>query len=101
MLRQHQWLQWLVLLHLLTLQHKILQDSTTALAYTNCQDVDGINTWQLWPVSAWCIQNVNFSVVVTEGRPDNTGIQMARALDALGVPVTMVLDSGVAYALER
>lgn len=39
--------------------------------------------------------------MVTEGRPDGTGQSMARALDELGVPVTMVLDSGVAYALER
>jgi translation initiation factor 2B subunit (eIF-2B alpha/beta/delta family) len=46
-------------------------------------------------------QNINFSVYVTEGRPDGTGQTMARELDKLGVPVTMVLDSGVAYALER
>ena len=46
-------------------------------------------------------QGINFSVVVTEGRPDGTGQSMARALDELGVPVTLVLDSGVAYALER
>lgn len=46
-------------------------------------------------------QDINFSVVVTEGRPDGTGQTMARALDALGLPVTLVLDSGVAYALER
>ncbi|GBF99985.1 translation initiation factor eIF-2B subunit alpha [Raphidocelis subcapitata] len=46
-------------------------------------------------------QGINFSVVVTEGRPDGTGQSMARALDGLGVPVTLVLDSGVAYALER
>ncbi|WIA14590.1 hypothetical protein OEZ86_013078 [Tetradesmus obliquus] len=45
--------------------------------------------------------NINFSVYVTEGRPDGTGQAMARELDKLGVPVTMVLDSGVAYALER
>jgi translation initiation factor eIF-2B subunit alpha len=47
------------------------------------------------------VQNINFSVYVTEGRPDGTGQTMARELDKLGVPVTMVLDSGVAYALER
>eukprot|EP00775_Hariotina_reticulata_P010168 gene10170-10328_t len=47
------------------------------------------------------IEDINFSVVVTEGRPDGTGQTMARALDALGVPVTLVLDCGVAYALER
>lgn len=40
-------------------------------------------------------------MVVTEGRPDSTGLKMARALDELGIPTTLVLDSGVAYALER
>lgn len=39
-------------------------------------------------------------MVVTEGRPDETGLTMARQLDELKVPVTMVLDSGVSYALE-
>eukprot|EP00891_Asterochloris_glomerata_P008838 jgi/Astpho2/8838/fgenesh1_pm.00129_%23_8_t len=43
---------------------------------------------------------IDFSVVVTEGRPDETGLTMARQLDELKVPVTMVLDSGVSYALE-
>jgi translation initiation factor eIF-2B subunit alpha len=40
-------------------------------------------------------------VIVTEGRPDSTGINMARQLEKLGVPVTMVLDTGVAYIMER
>ena len=42
-----------------------------------------------------------FSVVVTEGRPDETGLAMARALDELHIPTTLVLDSGAAYCLER
>eukprot|EP00877_Chromochloris_zofingiensis_P007550 jgi/Chrzof1/3048/Cz12g09180.t1 len=46
-------------------------------------------------------EGLNFSVVVTEGRPDGTGQTMARALDEMGVPVTLVLDCGVAYVLER
>ena len=46
------------------------------------------------------LQGIDFSVVVTEGRPDETGLTMARQLDELKVPVTMVLDSGVSYALE-
>jgi len=40
-------------------------------------------------------------VVVTEGRPDETGLAMARELDELRVPVIAILDSGVAFALER
>jgi translation initiation factor 2B subunit (eIF-2B alpha/beta/delta family) len=51
--------------------------------------------------SPYIHQDINFSVIVTEGRPDGTGQTMARALDALKLPVTLVLDSGVAYALER
>ena len=40
-------------------------------------------------------------MVVTEGRPDETGLAMARELDELRVPVIAILDSGVAFALER
>lgn len=57
------------------------------------------NMW--WLLLLLRVQDINFSVIVTEGRPDGTGETMARQLDALGVPVTLVLDSGVAYALER
>lgn len=42
---------------------------------------------------------MQFSVVITEGRPDETGLSMARMLDELGIPVIAVLDSGVAYAM--
>ena len=42
-----------------------------------------------------------FSVIVTEGRPDETGLTMARALEDLKIPVTVVLDSGVGYVMER
>ena len=40
-------------------------------------------------------------MIVTEGRPDATGVKMTRALDEMGVPTTLVLDSGVAYSMER
>lgn len=46
-------------------------------------------------------QGLHFSVVVTEGRPDDTGIRMAKSLDDMGCPVTLVLDSGVAHVMER
>ena len=39
-------------------------------------------------------------MVLTEGRPDETGLTMARALDDMHVPVIAILDSAVAYALE-
>ena len=49
---------------------------------------------------ACLVQGVQFSVVVTEGRPDSTGLSMANALSKMKVPCTIVLDSGVAFALE-
>lgn len=42
-----------------------------------------------------------FRVIVTEGRPDETGLTMARVLEELRLPVTVVLDSGVGYIMER
>lgn len=47
------------------------------------------------------LQGKQFSVIVTEGRPDETGLVMARLLEDLKVPVTVVLDSGVGYVMER
>lgn len=44
---------------------------------------------------------LQFSVIVTEGRPDSTGIKMAQKLDAEHIPVTLVLDSCVAYIMDR
>mmetsp|Transcript_22540 Transcript_22540/g.62533 ORF Transcript_22540/g.62533 Transcript_22540/m.62533 type:complete len:370 (+) Transcript_22540:152-1261(+) len=46
-------------------------------------------------------QGSNFSVIVTEGRPDGTGITMARLLEKVGVPVTIVLDSAAGYVMDR
>lgn len=42
----------------------------------------------------------DFNVICTEGRPDNTGAEMAKELVPAGIPVTLVLDSGVAYVME-
>ena len=39
-------------------------------------------------------------MVITEGRPDETGLTMAQALSDMQVPVIAILDSAVAYALE-
>ena len=47
------------------------------------------------------MQGQQFSVVVTEGRPDETGFTMARVLDELKIPVTVVLDSGIGYVMEK
>ena len=46
-------------------------------------------------------QGVHFSVVTTEARPYCDGYRVARELTAMGVHTTVILDSAVAYALER
>lgn len=48
-------------------------------------------------------QGSHFSVILTEGRPDQTGLKMARAIHDVvgGCPVTMVLDSAAAYIMDR
>lgn len=43
----------------------------------------------------------HFSVVCTEGRADNAGLKMASELAIAEIPVTLVLDAGVAYIMER
>eukprot|EP01018_Ginkgo_biloba_P027839 Gb_41150 [translate_table: standard] len=43
----------------------------------------------------------HFSVLCTEGRPDNTGIQMTKELVAAGIPVKLIIDSAVAYIMEK
>lgn len=47
------------------------------------------------------VQGTNFSVIVTEGRPDATGLKTVKALDEMGIPTTLILDSGAAYAMDR
>jgi translation initiation factor eIF-2B subunit alpha len=47
------------------------------------------------------LQGKQFNVIVTEGRPDETGLTMARVLEELRLPTTVVLDSGVGYIMER
>ncbi|KAK2076372.1 hypothetical protein QBZ16_000897 [Prototheca wickerhamii] len=42
-----------------------------------------------------------FSVILTEGRPDETGITTARAISDLHVPTSVILDSGVGYCMDR
>jgi hypothetical protein len=46
------------------------------------------------------VQGLQFSVIVTEGRPDGTGLAMARKLDGQGIPVTLVLDSAAASIMH-
>ncbi|KAF8636697.1 hypothetical protein AX17_003502 [Amanita inopinata Kibby_2008] len=41
------------------------------------------------------------SVFVTEARPRGLGIKTAEALSAAGIPATVILDSAVAYVMEK
>jgi translation initiation factor eIF-2B subunit alpha len=43
----------------------------------------------------------NFSVYVTEGRPECAGYYTARKLSEKGIPVSIVLDSGVAALMDK
>ena len=43
----------------------------------------------------------HFSVIVTEGRPDDAGYTLCAQLEKAGVPVTMVLDSAMGCVLPR
>jgi len=43
----------------------------------------------------------HFSVVCTEGRPENTGIEMSKEMVTVGFPVKLILDSAVAYTMEK
>lgn len=43
----------------------------------------------------------HFQVVITEGRPKNGGYKAAKALHKAGIPVTVVLDSAMAYTMSK
>ncbi|CAL9108127.1 uncharacterized protein LOC135619459 [Musa acuminata AAA Group] len=42
-----------------------------------------------------------FRIFCTEGRPDKTGLRLSKELAALGVPVKLLIDSAVAYAMDE
>ncbi|WOL01073.1 Translation initiation factor eIF-2B subunit alpha like [Canna indica] len=42
-----------------------------------------------------------FRVFCTEGRPDKTGLKLSKEIAALGVPVKLLIDSAVAYAMDE
>ncbi|KAJ3675539.1 hypothetical protein LUZ60_004581 [Juncus effusus] len=42
-----------------------------------------------------------FRVLCTEGRPDRTGLRFSKELAGLGVPVKLLIDSAVAYAMDE
>ncbi|XP_044729888.1 translation initiation factor eIF-2B subunit alpha [Chrysoperla carnea] len=46
-------------------------------------------------------KNKHFHVYITESAPDSSGIIMAKELEAVGIPCTIILDSAVAYIMEQ
>ena len=40
-------------------------------------------------------------MVVTEGRPNDTGIELAKVLETSKISTTVVLDNGVGYIMDR
>ncbi|CAL9126056.1 unnamed protein product [Musa textilis] len=42
-----------------------------------------------------------FRVFCTEGRPDKTGLRLSKELATLGIPVKLLIDSAVAYAMDE
>eukprot|EP00935_MAST-01C_sp_MAST-1C-sp1_P000433 g433.t1 len=43
----------------------------------------------------------NFTVIVTEGRPDGAGYTTAKTMAEHGIPVTVILDSAIGYVMEK
>lgn len=43
----------------------------------------------------------HFSVIVTEGRPDDAGFKTCKALSAAEIPTRMVLDSAMGFTMEK
>jgi len=46
-------------------------------------------------------RGIRFEVYVTESRPFGEGIAMAERLSALGIPVTLIVDSAVRYVMSE
>lgn len=46
-------------------------------------------------------QGIQFSVVLTEGRSEGNAVRVSKALMRAGIPVTLVLDSAVAFVMDR
>ena len=43
----------------------------------------------------------NFSVVVTEGRPGDAGVRVAKRLREHGIPVRLIHDAAIGYIMEQ
>ncbi|KAJ7567141.1 hypothetical protein O6H91_02G133300 [Diphasiastrum complanatum] len=43
----------------------------------------------------------HFHVICTEGRPKNSGVEMANQLLSAKIPVSLIIDSAIAYTMEK
>jgi len=46
-------------------------------------------------------EQTDFEIIILEGRPDASGAKAAKVYQAAGIPTTVVLDSAMAYVMER
>jgi translation initiation factor eIF-2B subunit alpha len=76
------------------LGHNFVQDGMVVLTHGRSEVVTGV-------LKRAAQNNKNFTVMVTEGRPEGSGFKAAERLTEAGIPVTVILDSAVGYFMER
>lgn len=76
------------------LGHNFVQDGMVVLTHGRSEVVTGVLTRAAQ-------SNKNFTVMVTEGRPEGSGFKAAERLTEVGIPVTVILDSAAGYFMER
>lgn len=76
------------------LGHNFVQDGMVVLTHGRSEVVTGVLTRAAQ-------SNRNFTVMVTEGRPEGSGFKAAERLIEAGIPVTVILDSAAGYFMER
>ncbi|KAJ7658780.1 hypothetical protein DFH06DRAFT_1407290 [Mycena polygramma] len=70
---------------------------TLLLAHKRSKRISG----QGYPMCAHRVELTPFAIFVTEARPRGLGVKTAEALTAVGIPCTVILDSAVAYGMEK
>ncbi|GAB5033015.1 translation initiation factor eif-2b subunit alpha [Nannochloropsis oceanica] len=76
------------------LGHNFVQDGMVILMHGRSEVVTGVLTRAAQ-------NNKNFTVMITEGRPEGSGFKAAERLTEVGIPVTVILDSAAGYFMER
>lgn len=76
------------------LTHKFIRDGTTILTHSKSRVV-------LQVLKEAAEAKKRFNVFVAESQPDKSGYQTYEALQKLGIPSTVILDSAVGYVMEK